>query len=83
VFRTVLFSGVRVHSRAEVNWSVLLPSVEIGRGAKITKTIIDRGCKIPENMVIGQDAELDAKRFYRSESGVTLVTAEMLAKLTQ
>jgi glucose-1-phosphate adenylyltransferase len=83
VFRTVLFSGVRVHSRAEVNWSVLLPSVEIGRGAKITKTIIDRGCKIPENMVIGQDAELDAKRFYRSESGVTLVTAEMLAKLAQ
>jgi glucose-1-phosphate adenylyltransferase len=81
VFRTVLFSGVRIHSHAEVNWSVLLPSVEIGRGARVTKTIIDRGCKIPADMVIGIDAELDAKRFYRSENGVTLVTADMLAKL--
>jgi glucose-1-phosphate adenylyltransferase len=32
-------------------------------------------------MVIGEDAEADAQRFYRSENGITLVTREMLAKL--
>jgi glucose-1-phosphate adenylyltransferase len=81
VFRSVLFSSVRVHSHAEVNWSVVLPEVNIGRGARLTRTIVDRGCQIPENMVIGENAELDAGRFHRSESGITLVTPEMLRNL--
>lgn len=81
VFRTVLFSSVRVHSHAEVNWSVLLPEVQIGRGARLTRAVIDRGCHIPDGMVIGEDAALDAQRFHRSENGITLVTMEMLAKL--
>jgi glucose-1-phosphate adenylyltransferase len=79
----VLFSSVRVHSHAEVNWSVLLPDVQIGRRARLTRTIVDRGCHIPDGMVIGEDADLDAARFLRSESGITLVTAEMLAKITK
>ena len=83
VFRTVLFSSVRVHSYAEVNWSVLLPEVQIGRGARLTRAVIDRGCHIPDGMVIGEDAALDAERFHRSESGITLVTMEMLAKLAK
>ena len=83
VFRTVLFSSVRVHSYAEVNWSVLLPEVQIGRGARLTRAVIDRGCHIPDGMVIGEDAALDAERFHRSESGITLVTMEMLAKLVK
>lgn len=82
VFRTVLFSSVRVHSFAEVNWSVLLPEVQIGRGARLTRTVIDRGCYIPDGMVIGEDAVLDAERFHRSENGITLVTIEMLKKLS-
>jgi glucose-1-phosphate adenylyltransferase len=82
VFRTVLFSSVRVHSYAEVNWSVLLPEVQIGRGARLTRAVIDRGCQIPDGMVIGEDAALDAERFHRSENGITLVTMEMLRKLS-
>ena len=82
VFRTVLFSSVRVHSYADVSWSVLLPEVQIGRGARLTRAVIDRGCHIPDGMVIGEDAELDAKRFHRSENGITLVTMEMLKKLS-
>jgi glucose-1-phosphate adenylyltransferase len=81
VFRTILFSSVRVHSYAEVNWSVLLPEVQIGRGARITRAVIDRGCHIPDGMVIGEDSALDEKRFHRSENGITLVTMEMLKKL--
>jgi glucose-1-phosphate adenylyltransferase len=82
VFRTVLFSSVRVHSHSQVHWSVLLPGVQVGRGARLTKVVIDRGCSIPDGMVIGEDAEEDARRFYRSEGGVTLVTRPMLQALT-
>lgn len=81
VFRSVLFSMVRVHSYASANWSVLLPGVQIGRHARVTRAVIDRDCMIPDGMVIGEDAAADAARFYRTESGITLVTRDMLRKL--
>jgi glucose-1-phosphate adenylyltransferase len=81
VYKSVLFSSVRVHSHASVNWSVLLPDVQVSRGARLTKVVADRGCVIPEGMVIGEDAAEDGRRFHRSEGGVTLVTRDMLALL--
>jgi glucose-1-phosphate adenylyltransferase len=81
VFRSVLFSEVRVHSYARVDWSVLLPGVNVGRGARLHRVVVDRGCRIPEGLVIGEDAEADARRFHRSDRGITLVTAPMLAAL--
>jgi glucose-1-phosphate adenylyltransferase len=64
-----------------VNWSVLLPGVQVGRGARLTRVVVDRDCYIPDNLVIGEDAALDAERFYRTESGITLVTRDMLRRL--
>jgi glucose-1-phosphate adenylyltransferase len=81
VFRSVLFSSVRVHSHASVNWAVLLPDVQVGRRARLSRVVVDRGCVIPDDLVIGEDAAEDARRFHRSEQGITLVTREMLAKL--
>jgi glucose-1-phosphate adenylyltransferase len=45
--------------------------------------VVDRGCEIPDGMVIGENADDDARRFYRTEYGITLVTREMLEKLEQ
>ncbi len=81
VFRSVLFSVVRVHSYSSVNWSVLLPGVQVGRHARITRAVVDRDCVIPDGLVIGEDAVADAERFFRTESGITLVTRDMLRKL--
>ena len=81
VFRSVLFSSVRVHSYATVNWAVLLPGVVVGRGVRLTRVVVDRGVSIPDGMVIGEDTELDAQRFLRSENGITLVTASMVANI--
>jgi glucose-1-phosphate adenylyltransferase len=81
VFRSVLFSVVRVHSYSSVNWSVLLPGVQVGRHARINRAVVDRDCVIPDGLVIGEDAAADAARFYRTDSGITLVTRDMLRKL--
>jgi glucose-1-phosphate adenylyltransferase len=81
VERSVLFSQVRVHSWSRVGWSVLLPGVEVGRRARVHRCVIDRDCVIPDGMVIGEDAEADAKRFLRTDSGIVLVTRDMLRKL--
>jgi glucose-1-phosphate adenylyltransferase len=82
VYRSVLFSSVRVHSYSSVDWSVLLPSVSVGRHVRLNRVVADRGCAFPDGMVIGEDAADDAKRFCRTESGITLVTREMLARIT-
>jgi glucose-1-phosphate adenylyltransferase len=81
VRRSLLFSSCRINSFARTAEAVLLPEVEVGRHARLTKVVVDRGCHIGEGLVIGEDPELDAKRFSRSAGGVTLVTAEMLAAL--
>ncbi len=81
VSRSLLFSSVRVNSYAETCEAVLLPDVDVGRYARLTKVVVDRGCRIPEGLVVGEDPALDAKRFYRSDGGVVLISAEMLAAL--
>ncbi|MEZ5457584.1 MAG: glucose-1-phosphate adenylyltransferase [Lysobacteraceae bacterium] len=78
---SVLFSNVLVRSYSSVEKSVVLPDVQINRHCRIRNAVIDRRCKLPEGLVIGEDAELDAQRFYRSPNGVVLVTRGMLARL--
>ncbi|MCU7914591.1 MAG: glucose-1-phosphate adenylyltransferase [Candidatus Thiodiazotropha sp. (ex Gloverina cf. vestifex)] len=78
---SLLFSNVRVNSYSEVDHSVILPDVNIGRNCRITKAVIDRGCDIPEGTVIGEDPVADVERFYVSEQGVVLVTPEMLGQV--
>jgi len=79
--RTLLFSNVRAHSHSYVEDAVVLPDVDIGRHARIRRAIIDRGCRIPEHMVIGEYLEEDRRRGLRvSEGGVVLVTPDMLGQ---
>ncbi len=81
VVQSVLFSRVRVNSFCNIDSAVLLPEVWVGRSCRLRRCVIDRACVIPEGMVIGENAEEDARRFYRSEEGIVLVTREMLRKL--
>src|SRR5258707_564884 len=74
VARTLLFSNCRVNSHARTRDAVVLPEVDVGRHARLNRVVIDRGCRLPEGMVIGEDPKVDAQRFYLSEGGVTLVT---------
>jgi glucose-1-phosphate adenylyltransferase len=81
LYRSLLFSKCRVHSYSHVNWSVLLPSVEVGRKVRLNKVVVDRGCVLPDELVVGEDPDSDAQRFHRTEGGVTLITREMLDRL--
>lgn len=75
VVRSVLSPGVRVNSFCDVDSSILLNGVEIGRYSKIRRAIIDAGVHVPENTQIGIDPEEDAARGYTvTESGITVVS---------
>ena len=78
---SLLFTGVRVNSYSEVENAVIMPRVNIGRHVRLKNVIIDRGVEIPEGLVVGEDPELDARRFRRTERGVCLITSEMIGKL--
>jgi glucose-1-phosphate adenylyltransferase len=80
VEHSLLFSNVKLNSYSTLKDAVVLPDVQIGRNCTITRAVIDKGCRIPEGTVIGEDPEEDAMRFEVSPGGVVLVTPEMLAQ---
>jgi glucose-1-phosphate adenylyltransferase len=80
VERSLLFTNVFVHSYSTIQDSVVLPDVSIGRHSRLNRVVVDKGCELPEGLVVGEDAEEDARRFYLTEGGVTLITPDMLGQ---
>ncbi|MCB1457481.1 MAG: glucose-1-phosphate adenylyltransferase [Nitratireductor sp.] len=76
--RTLIFTGVLARSYSSLNEAVVLPECVIGRSARLSRVVIDRGVKIPAGLVVGEDPELDASRFRRTENGICLITQKML-----
>ena len=70
-----------MHSYAKLEGAVVLPHVDIGRGARLTRVVVDRGVRIPDGLVVGEDPVEDARRFRRTEAGIVLVTQKMLDAL--
>jgi glucose-1-phosphate adenylyltransferase len=81
--RSLLFTGVRAQSQAELQGAVVLPYGSIGRGARLTNVVIDRGVNIPEGLVVGEDERHDAQRFRRTARGICLITQPMIDRLAE
>ncbi len=81
VKRSLLSTGVRVHSYCDVENAVILPYVEIGRATRLRNVVIDRGVKVPGDLVVGEDPAADAERFRRTEKGICLITQNMIDSL--
>ena len=78
---SLLFTGVKVHSHAQLEGAVVLPYVEIARSVRLRNVVVDRGVQIPSGLVVGEDTELDAQRFRRTEKGKVLITQAMIDRL--
>lgn len=81
VDKSLLFTGVRAHSYSDIEHCVMLPHVEVHRGARLKRCVVDRGVVIPSGLVIGEDPEEDGRRFRRTENGICLVTQSMIDRL--
>ncbi|NHO65182.1 glucose-1-phosphate adenylyltransferase [Aestuariicella hydrocarbonica] len=79
---SLLFNDVTVNEGSVVKDAVVLPEVNIGRNCRVTRAIIEKRTRLPDNTVIGNDPLEDAKRFYVSPQGVVLVVPEMLGQRT-
>lgn len=78
VVDSIVGRACRINSFSEVHACVLLDDVEIGRGARVRRCIIDKHVKIPPNDVIGYNAADDAKRFHVTESGIVVIGKHQL-----
>ena len=71
---SVVSPDVHVHSYTEIDTSVLLDGVEVGRNCRIQRAIIDKNVNVPDGTSIGFDREHDlARGFTVTESGLTVV----------
>ncbi|WP_024519690.1 glucose-1-phosphate adenylyltransferase [Bradyrhizobium sp. Tv2a-2] len=79
--RSLLFTGVHIHSYASVENAVIMPYVTVGRSARLKNVVIDRGVNIPEGLIVGDDPEFDARRFRTTQQGISLITQPMIDRL--
>ena len=79
--RSLLFTGVQLHSYGKVQNAVILPYVEVGRGARLRNVVVDKGVRIPAGLIVGEDPIADAARFRRTAKGICLITQPMIDRL--
>jgi glucose-1-phosphate adenylyltransferase len=71
--RSVLSPGVRLHSFAQVEDSVLFQDVDVGERAVVRRAIVDKNVRIAPGATIGVDPEADRRRFHISDSGIVVI----------
>jgi glucose-1-phosphate adenylyltransferase len=78
---SILGRGVHVHSDALVEDSIVLDNCEIGRRAKIRRTILDENVAVADGATIGYDVDHDQRRYHVTESGIVVVEGPSPAEL--
>lgn len=80
---SVVCNNVVANEQTEIHECVLLPDAVIGEQCRLRRVIVDRYCEIPSGTVVGYDRAADEARFHVSDSGVVLITQQMLDALNQ
>jgi glucose-1-phosphate adenylyltransferase len=70
---SVIGRGVKVHTGATVEDSIVFDNCDIGRHAKVRRAILDKNVKVPEGVQIGYNIEEDRKRYHVTESGIVVI----------
>lgn len=80
VYGSVLFTKVRIAEYSQIEDSVLLPEVVVGRNVIIRRAVVDSGCIIPDGFQVGINPDSDRARFYVTPRGIALITPGMLGQ---
>ncbi|NVK31334.1 MAG: glucose-1-phosphate adenylyltransferase [Gammaproteobacteria bacterium] len=78
VRNSLLFTGVKTHSYSSLENVVALPYSQVNRRARLSNCVLDRGVDIPDGLIVGENAEEDARWFNRTDKGIVLITQAML-----
>jgi glucose-1-phosphate adenylyltransferase len=78
VLHSLLSPGCTIHSHARVTDSILFPNVNVARGAKIHRAIVEKGVHIPPGFEVGIDPEKDRQRFHVTETGIVVIPKDVV-----
>lgn len=70
---SVIGRNVRIHSYGLIEDSIIMDWVEVGRGCRIRRSIIDKSNLIPPGTEIGYHADQDRERYFVSDSGIVVM----------
>jgi glucose-1-phosphate adenylyltransferase len=73
---SVIGRNVRIHSYCLIEDTVIMNRVEVGRGCRIRRAIIDKNVSIPAGTEIGHNADKDRERYYVSDTGIVVIPRE-------
>jgi glucose-1-phosphate adenylyltransferase len=73
---SIIGRNVRVHSYSTIEDAVIMARVEIGRGCRLKRVILDKNVYIPPGTEIGYDSEKDRERYFVTKSGITVIPRE-------
>jgi glucose-1-phosphate adenylyltransferase len=76
ILGSVLCPNVRVHSFCDIEQSILMPGVRVGRHARLRRAIVDRDVYIPRGALIGFNPDEDRRRHTVTELGIVVVTRD-------
>jgi glucose-1-phosphate adenylyltransferase len=71
--RSIISPGAHLHSYSEVEDSILMHGVDVGRNAVVRRAIVDKDVRIEPGAQIGVDPDADRDRFVVSDGGVVVV----------
>ncbi len=70
---SVIGRGVRVHSGAYVEDSIIFDNCDIGRRARVRRAILDKNVRVPEDAAIGYDLDRDRQLYHVTDSGIVVI----------
>ena len=70
---SVLGRGVRIHTGALIEDSVIFDNCDLGRHSKVRRAILDKNVKIPAGTEVGYDVEEDRKKYHVTDSGIVVI----------
>lgn len=76
VKNSVIGRNVRIHSFCLIEDCIIMNRVEIGRGCRVRRAIIDKNVYIPPGTEIGYNLEKDRERYFVTESGIVVIPRE-------
>jgi len=78
VARSILSPGCYIHSHSKIEDSILFPDVDVGRGARLNRVIVEKGIRIPPGFEVGFNPAKDAERFMVMENGIVVIPKDTL-----
>jgi glucose-1-phosphate adenylyltransferase len=70
---SILGRGVRIHTGASIEDSVIFDNCDVGRRAKVRRAILDKNVKVPPGAQIGYNLEEDREKYHVTDSGIVVV----------